>query len=74
MTSPTPAARSLHDHINRVNKKLIAETSFIPPRSPLMTKTSKRLRGAIAFDINELTRIASVLNVPLDTLLSGVAA
>lgn len=32
---------------------------------------SKRLRGVIAFDVNELTDIARFLDVPLSDLLAG---
>ena len=38
------------------------------------TAISKRLRGETPFDINELTRIAEVLDVPLDTLLVGIGS
>lgn len=33
---------------------------------------SKRLRGRIAFDINELTQIALFLGVSIDALVAGV--
>ena len=38
------------------------------------TAVGNRLRGITPFDINELTAIAGILDVPLVTLLDGVAA
>jgi transcriptional regulator with XRE-family HTH domain len=35
---------------------------------------SKRLRGDVPFDINELATIAALLDVPLERLTEGVAA
>ncbi len=37
-------------------------------------QVSKRLNGAIAFDVNELQSAAEFLGVSLDTLTEGVAA
>lgn len=38
------------------------------------TGLSKRLRGAIPFDVNELAAVAAELGVPIDQLTAGIQA
>lgn len=52
----------------------ISQTALAKEIGMSQAAVSARLRGVTPFDINELHAIAKALDIPLDALLSGVAA
>lgn len=68
----TPTATAGANVRAEMGRKGISQAVLASGLGMSQTAISKRLRGETPFDINELVRIAAVLDVPLDRLTEGV--
>ena len=65
----TPAAQTGANVRAEMARRGVSQTTLAENIGMSQAQVSKRLRGVIAFDINELHTVAAVLDVPLATLL-----
>lgn len=70
----TPTARTGANVKAEMARRGVSQVALAEHLAIGQSGLSKRLRGVIAFDINELTTIAAVLDVSIERLLEGVAA
>ena len=70
----TPTAQTGANVRAEMARRGVSQTAMASHLGLGQSALSKRLRGVIAFDINELTAIAQHLDVPLDTLIAGVGS
>jgi transcriptional regulator with XRE-family HTH domain len=55
-------------------RRSVTQTTLAAALGISQAQVSKRLAGAVAFDVNELRAVADFLGVPLPLLIEGVAA
>lgn len=72
--TPTPATETGANIRAEMARRGITQTMLAKHLGVAQAQVSKRLRGTIAFDINELCAIAQFLDVPLDVLLPTTPA
>lgn len=65
----TPAALTGANVRAEMARRGVSQTTLAQRIGMSQAQVSKRLRGVIAFDINELAAVADFLNVPLALLL-----
>lgn len=67
----TPAERVGENVRAEMARRQISQTAVALQLSMSQASVSSRLRGEIAFDVNELHCVASFLGVPVEVLLAG---
>lgn len=68
---PNPAAQVGATVRAELARRGLSQAALAEALDLAQPQVSKRLRGVIAFDINELTAIARFLEIPLSELLAG---
>lgn len=72
MTFTAPAALVGGNVRAELARRGISQATLARELGLPQTSVSARLRGVTPFDVNELARVASVLEVSVETLLAGV--
>ena len=73
MTSNLPAHRVADEVRAGMARKRVTQQALAAAISLSQAALSRRLRGEVAFDVNELTAVAAHLDIPLSDLLPSEA-